>query len=107
MRDFFFGDEEALVGAGAGFFVSQICKAYEDVGDVVCLGFLSFVVQCVAVGFHVVEPDAVGAAGACLGEDKDGCRYAGVGFEDARGHGDDGAEVLVFDEFFADGFVRV
>src|SRR3546814_20321527 len=46
---------------------------------------IALVVQRVAVGLHVVEPDMVGAAGVGLREQQDGGGYARVGAEHARG----------------------
>jgi len=40
------------------------------------------VVEGKAVGLHVIEPDVVRATGVGLGEEQDGGRDAGVGFED-------------------------
>ena len=54
---------------------------------------------------HVVEPDIIGAAGVGLGEEQDGGGDAGVRFEDAGGHGEDGVELLVFDQHLAERLV--
>ena len=103
--DFGFGDEEGLGGAGAGSFGGEVLEAGEDVGDVGGREGGASVVEGEAVGLHVVEPDVVGAAVVGLGEEEDGGGDAGVGLEDAGGHGDDGLEAVGFDEFAADGLV--
>ena len=61
------------------------------------------VIQAPAVGLHVVEPDVIGAAGVGLGEEEDGGGDAGVGLEHAAGQGDDGIELLLLDEYPAQG----
>jgi hypothetical protein len=68
--------------------------------------FGAFVVEGLAVGLDVVEPDVVGAAGVGLGEEQDGGGDAGLGLEDAAGQGNDGVELLLLDEHFAQGLVR-
>ena len=80
-------------------------EASDDVGDVVVVNRAAFVVKAVAVGFHVVEPDVIGTTGAGFREDEHSGGDAGVRLEDAAWHGDDGAQLVVVDEFFADGFV--
>ena len=61
----------------------------------------------VAVRLHVAEPDVVRTAGVGLGEEQHGGGDPGVGLEDARGHGDDGIELLLLDQDRAQGSVRL
>lgn len=103
--DFRFGHEEALLGAPAVGLPLGVVEAGDEVGDVVLRHRVALVVQREAVGLHVVEPDVIGAAGAGFDEDEHGGGDARVGLEDARGHGDDGPEPVVFHEFLADGRV--
>lgn len=97
-----FGHEEALGGAGAVGLGVQVGEALKDVRDVVLLDWITFVVEGESVGAHIVEPDLVGAAGGGFGEDEDGGGDAGVRLEDAGGHGDDGAEGVVFHKGLAE-----
>ena len=100
-----FRHEEALVGPfPVGFFV-QVVEAVNQVGNIVFFDGISFIIQGEAVGFHVVEPHVVSAASAGFGEDQYGCGDAGVGFENTGGHGNDCLELVVFHQFFANGFM--
>ena len=102
------GYEETWIGAGAGFFFGEVFPALEDVGEVGLVGLRgALVVEGEAVLFHVVEPDMIGAAGIGLGEEQDGGGDAGVGLEDAGGHGDDGLELLILHQDLADLLVGI
>lgn len=103
--DFLLRDEEALVGAGAGFFGFEVMETFDYIRNVVVGGFGAFVVEGEAVGAHVVEPDLVGSSGAGLREDEDGGRDSGIGLEDARWHRDYCTELVVLDELTADGLM--
>ena len=91
------GAEVVELGLAGGVEVGvvAVAPAVEDVGDVVLGGGLALVVEGKAVVGHVVEPDLVGRGAA--GEEEDGGGDAGVGFEDAAGHGEDAVEAVVLD----------
>ena len=59
----------------------------------------ALVVQAVAVGLQVVEPDPLG--GAAFSKEQDGGADTGVGLEHAAGEADDAFELVVFDELLA------
>ena len=100
--------EEALVGAGAFGFRSAVLPTLKDVGQVGLVGlWAALVVERVAIGLHVVEPDMVGAAGVGFGEEEDGGGDTGIGLEDAGGHGDDGVEFLLLDKGLAELLVGI
>ena len=99
------GDKEGLLLAGALGLALKVVETGNEVGDVVLAYLVALLVEGVAVGLHVVEPDVVGASGIGLGEDEDGGAYARVGQEHARGHRDDGLQAVVVYEFLADGLV--
>ncbi len=120
-------NEKLLRGAVILFFQQFIGMGefFNDVGNVVFLvlvgahggqfGFVligftqhvAFVVQRVAVGFHVVKPHLVCPAGAGFGKDKDPGGYPGIGFKHARGHGDHRLQLVFFHQFFPDGQVAL
>ncbi len=103
--DVLFRHEEALVGPFPVCFFVQVVEPVDQVGDVVFFDRISFIIQGEAVGFHVVEPHLVGAASTGFGEYQHGGGHAGVGFEDTGGHGNHGLKLVVFYQFFTDGFV--
>ena len=78
-----------------------------DIRNVVLFDRAALVVQAETVGAHVVEPDFVRAAVSGFGEDQNGGGYACIGFEYAGGHGNYGLQAVVFNQFLADGLVRV
>ena len=101
--DFLFRDHEGLVcSLSVQFFVSVV-ESFNDVWDIIFFDLCAFVIKAVSICFHVIEPDVVGAAMVCLGEDQDSGGDAGIWFEDTGWHGNNGFQSLVFDEFFADG----
>ena len=81
-------------------------EAEDEVRDIILFHRISLIIEGEAVGFHIIKPHLVRPAGIGLGEDEDGSGDAGVGFEDAGGHGNHSLELVMLDKFFADGFVR-
>lgn len=104
--DFFLRDEEALLGALALCLRVLMMEAEDEVRDIILFHRISLIIEGEAVGFHVIKPHLVRPAGIGLGEDENGSGDAGIGFEDAGGHGNHSLELVMLDKFFADGFVR-
>lgn len=104
--DFFLRDEEALLGALARCLRVLVMEAEDEVRDIILFHRISLIIEGEAVGFHVIKPHLVRPAGIGLGEDENGSGDAGIGFEDAGGHGNHSLELVMLDKFFADGFVR-
>ena len=69
--------------------------------------FRAFVVERHAVGIHVVEPHVVRAAGVGLREQENRGGDARVGLTHSAGQRDDGVELLLLNEYFAQRLVRV
>ncbi len=84
--DFFYRNKERLIGALTLLFVRKIIPTGNDVGDVVVLDRLSFIVERESVGPHVVEPYFVGTSCSGLGKDKYGGRNSCVWLEHPGGH---------------------
>src|SRR5689334_3465786 len=73
----------------------------EHVREVARLDRRAFVVERKAVGREVVEPDAIG--GFAFFENQGGGADAGVGLKHAAGQADDGLQVALGEEHFAEG----
>ncbi len=96
------GPQNAFRPYGPCLFRIAFFPSGDDIGNVVGFNRIAFVVQAVAVGRHVVEPDMVGPARVSLGEEQHRRRNAGIRFEHSRRYRDHAIQLLILHQCAAD-----
>lgn len=96
----------------AGNLGGQVAPASQNVGQVVLdmvagVERRALVIERIAVGLHVIEPDLIGAAAVGLGKKENHRQDPGIGLKDDGGHGDKGVQLLLLHQQTAQGLVRI
>ena len=97
-------EEERLFDAS--ILQGEVFEPLDDIRNIRFIHRRALIIQTETVCGHIVEPDLIRASVSGLGKDQNGSGNAGIGFEHAGRHGNDGFQAVILHNLFPDVLVR-